>query len=120
VSAPAFFRKTHETNGQIIHEHGAVLPLSQRSQPAQPANVAAKVSVGDGPRLGKNDAPVTLAEFPYYQCPFCGWFFKSTFATLKKDYIDTGKVRYVFRDFPLDTIHKQARKATEAVHCAGA
>jgi protein-disulfide isomerase len=94
--------------------------LSQRpAQAAQPANVAAKVSVGDGPILGKKDAPVTLIEFSDYQCPFCGRFFNNTFATLKTDYIDTGKVRYVFRDFPLDTIHPQARKAAEAAHCAG-
>ena len=40
-------------------------------------------------------------------------------SALKTEYIDAGKVRYVFRDFPLDQIHPQARKAAEAVHCAG-
>jgi protein-disulfide isomerase len=79
-----------------------------------------KVSVGDGPSLGQSDAPVTLVEFSDYQCPFCGRFFKQTFTALKTDYIDTGKLRYVFRDFPLDTPHPQARKAAEATHCAGA
>jgi protein-disulfide isomerase len=92
--------------------------LSQRA--AQPANVMVKVSVGDSPSLGQPDAPVTLVEFSDYQCPFCGRFFKQTFTALKTDYIDTGKLRYVFRDFPLDTIHPQARKAAEAAHCAGA
>ena len=87
---------------------------------AQPPNVMSRVSVGDGPSLGKPDAPVTLVEFSDYQCPFCGRFFQQTFAALKTDYIDTGKVRYVFRDFPLDSIHPQARKAAEAGHCAGA
>jgi len=95
--------------------------LAQRPvQPAQPAHVMSKVSVGDGPSLGKPDAPVILIEFSDYQCPFCGRFFKQTFAALKADYIDTGKLRYVFRDFPLDSIHPQARKAAEAAHCAGA
>jgi protein-disulfide isomerase len=95
--------------------------LAQRpAQAAQPVNVMSKVSVGDGPSLGKPSAPVTLVEFSDYQCPFCARFFKQTFAALKTDYIDTGKVRYVFRDFPLDTIHPQARKAAEAGHCAGA
>ena len=92
--------------------------LSQR--PAPPANVRSKVSVGDSPSLGQPDAPVTLVEFSDYQCTFCGRFFKQTFAALKTDYIDTGKLRYVFRDFPLDTLHPQARKAAEAAHCAGA
>ena len=78
------------------------------------------MSIGDSPSLGQPDAPVTLVEFSDYQCTFCGRFFKQTFAALKTDYIDTGKLRYVFRDFPLDTMHSQARKAAEAAHCAGA
>ena len=88
-------------------------------QPAPPARVMSKVKVGDGPSLGKPDAPVTLVEFSDYQCPFCGRFFNQTFAALKTQYIDTGKLRYVFRDFPLDQLHPQARKAAEAAHCAG-
>ena len=60
-----------------------------------------------------------MIEFSDFQCPFCQRNFANTLPTLKKDYIDTGKVRYVFRDFPLDSIHPQARKAAEAAHCAG-
>jgi protein-disulfide isomerase len=60
-----------------------------------------------------------VIEFSDYQCPFCQRFFANTLPALKRDYIDTGKVRYVFRDFPLDSIHPQARKAAEAAHCAG-
>src|SRR2546426_8942793 len=69
--------------------------------------------------LGRADAPVTLVEFSDYQCPFCQRFFAATLSALKKHYVDTGKVRYVFRDFPLDQLHPQARKAAEAAHCAG-
>ena len=78
-----------------------------------------RTSVADAPMLGRADAPVTLVEFSDYQCPFCQRFFATTLAALKKDYVDTGKVRYVFRDFPLDQIHPQARKTAEAAHCAG-
>jgi protein-disulfide isomerase len=69
--------------------------------------------------MGRNDAPVTLIEFSDYQCPFCKRFFESTLPGLKTQYIDTGKLQYVFRDFPLDQIHPEARKAAEAAHCAG-
>ena len=62
---------------------------------------------------------MTLVEFSDYQCPFCQRFFATTLSALKKHYVDTGKVRYVFRDFPLDQMHPQARKAAEAAHCAG-
>ncbi len=64
------------------------------------------MSVADAPMLGRADAPVTLVEFSDYECPFCQRFFAMTFPALKKDYVDTGKVRYVFRDFPLDQIHQ--------------
>ena len=99
--------------------------LQRLAQPAAPAaptsppRAAAQVSGTDNPALGKNNAEVTLVEFSDYQCPFCRRFFENTLPTLKKDYIETGKVRYVFRDFPLDSIHPQARKASEAAHCAG-
>src|SRR3989441_5343555 len=62
-----------------------------------------RTSVADAPVLGRADAPVTLVEFSDYQCPFCQRFFATTLPALKKDYVDTGKVRYVFRDFPLTT-----------------
>lgn len=92
--------------------------LAQRPAPPAPAGPVT-MSVGDGPALGNTDAPVTIVEFSDYQCPFCKKHFRNTLSVLKADYIDTGKVRYVFRDFPLDTIHPVARKAAEAAHCAG-
>jgi len=95
------------------------LLVQRQAPPAQPAQAIAKLNVGRSPSLGKPDAPVTIIEFSDYQCPFCERFFSTTLPALKADYIATGKVRYVFRDFPLDSIHPQARKAAEAAHCAG-
>ena len=77
------------------------------------------VSVGNGQALGNADAPVTIIEFSDYQCPFCRRHASTTLPELKKEYVDSGKVRYVYRDMPLDSIHPQARKAAEAAHCAG-
>ena len=68
--------------------------------------------------LGKSDAPLTLVEFTDYQCPFCGRFETTTFPEIKKNYIDTGKVRFILRDLPLD-FHPFALKAAQSVHCAG-
>lgn len=84
-----------------------------------PAPTTASVSINGRPTLGKADAPVTIVEFSDYQCPYCQRFATTVFAKLKRDYIDTGKVRYVFRDFPLTQIHPQAAKAHEGAHCAG-
>ena len=75
--------------------------------------------LADNPMLGAPEAPLTLIEFSDYQCPFCRRFAETTLPLLKRDYIETGKLRYVFRDFPLDRLHPQARKAAEAAHCAG-
>jgi protein-disulfide isomerase len=91
--------------------------LSQR--PADPSDVVAQVSIAGNPTLGSRDAPLTLIEFSDYQCSHCARFAQTTLPALKAEYVDTGKVRYVFRDFPLDRIHLQARKAAEAAHCAG-
>jgi len=92
--------------------------LAQRPAGAAPAGPVT-MNVGDGPALGLADAPITIVEFSDYQCPFCKKHATNTLGTLKTNYINTGKVRYMFRDFPLDSIHPYARKASEAAHCAG-
>jgi protein-disulfide isomerase len=68
--------------------------------------------------LGRADAPVTLVEFTDLECPYCRAFHVGAFEQLKREYIDTGKVRFVSRDFPLD-FHPNARPAAVAVRCAG-
>jgi len=77
------------------------------------------LSVKDDPFKGSPTAKVTLIEFSDYQCPFCAQHVRETFPQIERDYIKTGKVKYVFRDFPLTAIHKQAIKAAEAANCAG-
>lgn len=84
-----------------------------------PPKSTATVGFRGRPTLGQADAPVTIVEFSDYQCPYCKRYATTVFTNLKRDYIDTGKVRYVFRDFPLTQIHPQAPKAHEAGHCAG-
>jgi protein-disulfide isomerase len=66
--------------------------------------------------LGSPDAPVTITEFSSLTCPHCAAFHKDTLPGLKERYIDTGKVKLVLRDFPLD---ETALRASMIAHCAG-
>jgi|GEM_PF-3907892 len=68
--------------------------------------------------LGSRDAKVVMEEFGDMQCPFCGRFFVGTFSKIFIDYIETGKVRYVYYNFPL-SFHPGARSAAMASLCAG-
>lgn len=67
---------------------------------------------------GEAGAPVTVVEFTDYQCPFCERFFNETYSQLEDEYIKTGKVRYLIRDFPLP-FHGNAVAAAMAARCAG-
>ena len=67
---------------------------------------------------GNADAPVTVVEFTDYQCPYCRRFQAESWPALERNYVDTGKVRFIVRDLPLK-IHSSARAAAEAAHCAG-
>ncbi len=78
-----------------------------------------EASIDDDAILGDVDAPLTLIEFSDYQCPYCSRFTKEVFPLIKEEYVKTGKVRYVFRDFPIQRIHPNAQKAAEAAQCAG-
>jgi protein-disulfide isomerase len=66
--------------------------------------------------LGKADAPVTIIEYASMTCPHCANFHKTTYPALKTRYIDTGKVRFIFREFPLDEL---AVAAAMLARCAG-
>jgi protein-disulfide isomerase len=66
---------------------------------------------------GSEDAKVIIVEFSDFQCPFCGKYVNQTYYLIKQNYIDTGKVRYYFKDFPL-SFHENARPAANAARCA--
>jgi protein-disulfide isomerase len=66
--------------------------------------------------LGSAEAPVTIIEYASMTCPHCAHFHETTFPDLKKKYIDTGKVRFIFREFPLDPL---AAAGSMLARCAG-
>jgi protein-disulfide isomerase len=82
------------------------------------ADSVIKISADDDGFLGAEDAQIVIIEFSEYQCPFCSKMYQEIYPDLKKDFIDTGKVKYVYRDFPL-TIHPNAINAAMAAECAG-
>jgi protein-disulfide isomerase len=83
---------------------------------ANPTRVKVKIDGGYG--LGRKSAPIILAEFADYQCPFCRQFQLSQFERLRKKYIDAGWLRFVALDLPLPN-HDYAPTAAEAALCAG-
>lgn len=83
-------------------------PAPQRAN-VQP-NLTASAILGDA------NAPVTIIEYSDYQCPFCEKFHTQTFPELKKQYIDTGKAKFVYQDFPF--LSADSNAAAEATHCA--
>jgi protein-disulfide isomerase len=121
---PAINQDATQAILQELREIRHVLEKIERQGLTQPARrpeipKTASVSIGEEPtQLGAADAPVTVVEFTDYQCPFCKRFIQTTFPLLKRDYIDTGKVRWIVRDLPLG-FHANANKAALAAHCAG-
>ncbi len=92
--------------------------LSQGRQGADPlAN--ASVPINGEPTRGSGDAKVTLVEVSDYHCPFCRRHSQQTQPQIDAEYVKTGKVKYVFIDYPITQLHPDAFKAHEAANCAG-
>ena len=70
------------------------------------------------PFKGDRHSRLTIIEFSDYQCPFCGQHARDTLPQIEHDYVQTGKLKYVFGDLPLEMIHPQALKAAKAAACA--
>ncbi|PIZ47117.1 hypothetical protein COY32_02200 [candidate division WWE3 bacterium CG_4_10_14_0_2_um_filter_41_14] len=96
---------------------GMVSPGQQTpTVPKQPTKGI--TSVDDDPVLGDKNAPVTIIEFSDYECPFCKRHFDETLPKIVKEYVDTGKVKIVYRDFPLSFHDPMATKEAVAANCA--
>ena len=110
-----------QINEEMLKELKAIRQLLERlAQPDQQAAQPATATLTDlkGFALGRADAPLTIVEFTDLQCPFCRQYATVTFPEIKKNWIDTGKLRYISHDFPLD-FHPQAMAAARAARCAG-
>ena len=94
------------------------LKLLQNQLPTKQAAEPVKISMDDDPIIGNPDAPITIVEFSDFQCPFCARFHIQTLPLLLEEYIEQDKVKIVFRDFPIQSIHPNALPASVAAECA--
>lgn len=109
------FSQFTSSSSQIV-----VAPTSQPSvQDSAPlvAPLPVEVSVDDDAVLGDPNAPITMIEFSDFECPFCQKFFSNSLPPIIENYINTGKVKLVYRDYPLSN-HPNAFPAAEAAECA--
>ena len=109
-------RKQLEEIKTLLQQRPAAAAAPAR--PAGPEVAGVVFDFGSNPTKGKADAPLTILEFTDYQCPYCSRFTTQTLPQLASEYIDTGKVRLVLLDMPLESIHDKAFKAAEVSHCA--
>jgi protein-disulfide isomerase len=114
---PGITRQQADEILQELRQIRQLLEKQQAAKPAEPEPKKATLNLTGVPMIGSKDAPLTMVEFTDFQCPFCQRFAITTFPELKKNYIDTGKVRFYSRDLPLD-FHANAMRAAEAARCA--
>jgi protein-disulfide isomerase len=93
------------------------LKTPSSGQAAAEARLDFNLSVDGAPTKGNTNAKLTLIEFSDFECPYCGRYVREAYPQVERDYVSTGKIRYVFRHFPLAGLHPRAMKAAEAGEC---
>ena len=96
-----------------------LLQQGARAAPGQQQFKPVEIELSNVVYKGENDAPVTLLEYSDYHCPFCSRHAKTVLPQLLADYVDTGKVRFIMREYPIPNLHPRAVAASEAALCAG-
>lgn len=97
--------KTYSTDLQNANAQGSFIAIPK------------DINIEGAHVLGDSNAKVVLVDFSDYECPYCIRHFNQTWPDIKKNYVDTGKVKLVFKNFPLN-FHPNAQKAAEAAECA--
>jgi protein-disulfide isomerase len=106
-----------ETVKEMQKDLQEIKTLLQSGKPvAPPQNVVLDLS--NKPSQGDATAKLTLVEFSDFQCPFCGRHVRDTAPQIDKEYVKTGKLRHIFLNYPLESMHNAAFKAAEATNCA--
>ena len=101
----------------ILNEKELIIEPAPKVQQVGPAKITIDTFVDNGsPILGNPNAPITLIEFGDYQCHFCNVFFHSTENDIMKKYVETGKVKMIFKDYNI--IGPDSVNASHGAHCA--
>jgi len=101
----------------ISNQSELVIESAPTIQPIGPPKITTNTFLANGsPILGNSDAPITLVEFGDYQCHFCNVFFHSTENDILKKYVETGKVKMIFKDYNI--IGPDSVNASHGAHCA--
>ncbi len=119
VSQIPYFKNANTTQTAAVNagQEDSTKPTSPEPEiKVLSADQATQLIDGD-PVKGDANAPVTLVEFSDFQCPYCSRFAQSTIAPIEEAYVKSGKVKVVFRDYPLDN-HPNALPAANAAECA--
>jgi protein-disulfide isomerase len=103
--------------GRQVNDIHTIAMSSQKPQYKTLPTQTDLTANGTLPLLGEETAQLAIIEFSDYQCPYCKRFIDQTFPKLKSSYIDTGKVQYLTRDFPLN-FHPKAKGAAIAANCS--
>jgi protein-disulfide isomerase len=83
-----------------------------------PLTAVSTISIAGAPVRGAESAPLVLIEFADFQCPMCAMFVRETWPRLSREYLDTGRLRFVYRHLPVEEIHAHALGAAQAGVCA--
>lgn len=110
-----------ESQQRILKELQEIKKLLQTTREIRASpqpNPVVSINVHGEPYRGSSTSSLAIIEYSDFQCPFCARYVQEIYPQIEKDYIKTGKIRYLFRDLPLP-IHPQAMQAAEAARCAG-
>ena len=125
IGIAAFFAGMYFTNSDNISQEEleeaiakVELKMFEKQLGSEQPNIPLKISADNDPIIGNPNAPVTIIEFSDFQCPFCAKFHIQTLPAIIEEYINEDKVKLVFRDFPIQSIHPNALPASVAAECA--
>ena len=103
--------------GGSVNQQGLLIETAPKIEQMGPVKITMDTFVSNGsPILGNPNAPITLVEFGDYQCHYCNVFFETTENDIIKNYVETGKVKIIFKDYNI--IGEDSVKASQGAHCA--